>query len=821
MKLFLKQTKGSITVLVTLILVPTIFFTGFLTELARIKLYSDQALMAADNYGEAVISDYDNLLKELYGLFAVTQNEKGTAALKELESYMATSFNPNENAISQKYFGAAQEKWGFGTEYSGFMPYQDADVTVSYKPVEGAKLGNQKVLTTQIGDFMRFRIAQQLAGDGEEILEAIETLQNMEGTAKVISKKTDLDEQTGKVLERAKEYYEILAEIDKYPDFIAEINKQYALAKEEYKKIYESESYQIYRDYVTHKDDIETAREKQENLEEDEELSDDEKKLIEMGDKYDADPEARREKLDEKFKDAVSYYIAAGISEPIDFSNYEERVNDLRNCADEVKKELGLLQTYKDELERALSENTVDTAVRQGVENDMEKLEELFGGNKADIYVKLASDIKEKNLADPNVNHDYMVLHFDTYMLLENIGEEYLNLAEPVSEYNEPLDEEKYYNFRENGSHRMHFETLEKWFSGGEDAEKYENIKNEANTMSKNKEAELSKDEETAARNIPEEFGFGGGEAGGGFALTKVIKEAASYFQLNRFSETANQLLLKTYMTSYDFGMFSSRVTNMNEDGDEEEAVSLTGVKMGPEVNYLYGAELEYLLGGNNSSKENLNLARNRILAVRGVLNWTSTYSISAINEPIMAVEAACNFFSPALGILVAGALRSAVTLAETYKDWDDLKKGNSVILIKSEFSDLATPREIAGLLGVNWNTSGENRKKLSLNYEQYLMVMTIFMTTSEQLSRRTGNLIMLNVNTVRSRVGADKNVVLDSLDWKLSEAVTAVDATCAVHLDFVIIPDGFAKQMTSDTVYDELNQLEKNTYQFTVTRGY
>ncbi|MBD5552393.1 MAG: hypothetical protein HDQ96_14685 [Lachnospiraceae bacterium] len=824
MKLFLRRTKGSITVLVTLILVPTIFFTGFLTELARIKLYSDQALMTADNYGEAVISDYDNLLKELYGLFAVTQNEKGTAALKELESYMATSFNPNENTISRKYFEAAQDKWGPSTEYTGFMPYQGADVTVSYKPVEGANLGNQKVLTTQIGDFMRFRIAQQLAGDGEAVLEALEEVENAEGEAKVIDAKTELDDQAGKVLERAKEYYEVLAKIDKYPEFIAEINKQYALAKEEYKKIYESESYQIYRDYVTHKDDIETAREKQENLEEDEELSDQEKELIEMGDKYDGDEEAREDKLREKFEDASEKYSAAADSRPVDFDNYEELVSELIDRADKVKKEIGQLQVCKNELERELAENTVDSAVRDGINADLEKVNELFGSAgdySADNYVKLAEEIREKNLTGHNINSKYSEIHEDTYINLQAVMEDYLKPMTPVREYKEPLNEGEYYNFQENHSYRELFQSLAKCFSGEEDTAKYEKKRDEAKNKLKEKEDALSEDEQTTARNIPEEFGFGEGEGDGNFALVNMIKEAVSYFELNSLSEAGNMLLLKAYTVSYDFGMFSSRVTNIEEG--EEEAISLTGVKIGPEVNYLYGAELEYLLGGNNSSTKNLNLARNRILAFRAVINMRATYKIEEINTPIKAIKDACSAINPVLGIAVAGALRAAVAGLETYGDWEKLKKGDSVILIKNEISDLTVYEEIMNLLGDDSGSgsTSSDENKLRMNYEQYLMVMAIAMTTSEQIARRTGNLIMLNVNTVRSRVGADKNAVLNSLDWKLSEAVTAVDATCAVHLDFVIIPDGFAKQMTSDTVYDQLNQFEKNTYQFTVTRGY
>lgn len=39
------------------------------------------------------------------------------------------------------------------------MPYKDAEVELSYTPCDGATLGDTAVLSTQIGDFMRFRIA--------------------------------------------------------------------------------------------------------------------------------------------------------------------------------------------------------------------------------------------------------------------------------------------------------------------------------------------------------------------------------------------------------------------------------------------------------------------------------------------------------------------------------------------------------------------------------------------------------------------------------------------------------------------------------------
>lgn len=851
MELFLKRTKGSITVMVTLILVPTIFFTGFMTELARIKMYSNQALMTADNYGEAVLSDYDNLLKELYGLFAVSQNEKGKKALKALESYMATSFHPNENTVSWGYGEAVQERFGWNTRYEGFMPYRDAEVKVSYAPVEGATLTDERILMTQIGDFMRFRIAQQLLkkGDdgGDALFKAIDNVLNTKGEAEVIDAKSKLDEQAGKTMEAAKEYYEVLHKIAQYPAFIQNINNKHVEVQRDYKAITDSSSYQLYRYYEDHADEIAAAREHAANLEEGESLSSEEEELIRKGAEYDADPEARRNRLYNKFEQARKKYTDAGNSTPVDFNNYKTlvlgggvdigvfHIRGLVDEAENVKDKIETLQTLKNELDRKMAANTIDEDLRRGINKDLEDIDKLFGASSeysADNYVNLAEAIKANNIEPVNVIEQHQGRYTVTNQVLESIRDDYLD-GVGGAEYEKPLmegGENPYYDFEtmpspDNPYNKLYI-SLKESFSGSGTSEGQKK-KDEADNKLEEKQEALKGDEATSARDIPESLGLGEGDGEGNFALLNMINEAVSYFTLGSADQVANALLLKLYTVSYDFGMFSSRITNI-EDGkkveDDKQAVSLTGVKMGPEVNYLYGAELEYLLGGSNSSVKNLNLSRNRILAFRAVINMRATYKVTEIDTPIKALKEACNMINPVLGIAVAGALRLAVTGIETYGDWEELKKGNKVVLIKNELSDLTTYEEIKGLIGgTEGGTSGgsSDGKKLKLDYEQYLLVMAVFMTQREQVARRTGNLIMLNVNTVRKKLGADRSATLSSLDWKLSDAVTAVNATCSVHLNFVIIPEGFAQKMTSEEVYNEMQQFEKNTYQYTVTRGY
>lgn len=104
------------------------------------------------------------------------------------------------------------------------------------------------------------------------------------------------------------------------------------------------------------------------------------------------------------------------------------------------------------------------------------------------------------------------------------------------------------------------------------------------------------------------------------------------------------------------------------------------------------------------------------------------------------------------------------------------------------------------------------------MDYEQYLQVMILFLPSFGDLAQRTANLIELNVNTVRQKIGEDG--VLSSLEFQMKDAHTAVNASCTVHLDFAVIPSSFAKAVAADN-YSRLTQAERNHYQFTVTRGY
>jgi hypothetical protein len=477
-----------------------------------------------------------------------------------------------------------------------------------------------------------------------------------------------------------------------------------------------------------------------------------------------------------------------------------------------------------------LNDENVSESVKDGIKNELKKVDDIVihvdTYSAMDAYIEnynstVNSGYKEQLDNFMNDLADYGNIYFKA-----GAADEDMEMDEKRLLDNAMLDETRYYDFKKISEYNNAYDSLEDCFGVDSDEEddKYDKKKDDAKKLLKDKQDKLSNENEsTNARDIPESFGYGSGGTGSGFKMTDMMKSATNMFTLNGLEQEGEKLLLKFYTVEYDFGMLSDRVTaekseKENDEGKKETKESLTGYEMSKNINYLYGAELEYILNGSNSSKDNLNAARNKILAFRAVMNFAATYQITEINEAINVVADAASVINPILGLAVNGALRLAVAGAETYADWDELKQGNEVYVVKEELNQMTAYDEIKDLIQCN-DTSSEEASGFKLDYDNYLMIMMVFLTSRSAVVQRTSNLIELNVNTVEQGIGADGT--LSELTFKMDNAVTAVNATCSVHMDFLVIPDSFAKAVASDDTYSELKEFEKNSYKYTVTRGY
>lgn len=817
-----RKNQGIITVFVTLIMVPVVVITAVFVDVSRLKLYSSQAVMAADSYGEAVLSEYDNLLKELYGLFSVTQNTDGLAAIEKLADYTKYSFDPN----------------GDNKGLSGFMPYKDADMEVSYEKVEGASLTNNNVLETQISDFMKYRIVEELM-DKTGILGNLSQFNSLDSEMNAMESRSEITQSSAEALGKIDQYYQDLKKLAYYPSYLDGRQKAFEDYSKKLTEIAASEEYEKYVNYLLNKSSIDAARNKIDSIdpEDQEAIAAITDKEWELYDQY-VDVNAYKNKLSlqlnplaKKAADHTGTYIS--------FDTANGVISDLGATETELRMTLQTLDEQVAKLKGQLDGCSQD--VREGIEKEIADLESIIdmSDDFRDTYrlIAVTNDDKGKN------NDNKKRLTDELNML--NAAKDSLvgGNVRPGDSYWAKSMLFEWYDFRDN-KNDFYLQLQQLCDSGdgtGGDKDAGDKQINKANEAKSAAEDELKKDEDTDARDISSDLASQLKSSG---ASTSEVPDLGSYFSgglsFQALSSAGSNVLDKFLVTTYDFGMFSSRVSGIkpgdeddtgavspDDNADEEYAdYSLTNIKMSKDVNYLYGAELEYLLGGRNESKSNLNEARNIICGVRLTMNFVATYSIQELNSIIEAIaEAAAAAVAasvvgaaaaPLVKVAVSGALRMAVATMETAADWKSLMDRESVLLLKTKIGDLQCIDKIESLLGKNLS-GGAASSGIKLSYEDYLYVLMCLLIDDNTLLSRTSNLITLNVNQAKN-----SGDTLSSLDFKMSDTVTAVKATAKLRMDFVVLPDNFAKMFLSDTDTESTIQVLEDTYfGYSIIRGY
>lgn len=911
--------RGVVTVFVVLIMVPVVVFTSIMVDLARWKMYSSQAVMAADSYGDAVLSEYDNLLKDLYGLFSITQNEEGKAALEEYAKYAKYSFNPK----------------GDGSSLAGFMPYANAEVEIGYEPAGSAaepgkaaesSLDNPDVLMSQINEFMEFRAIGGLAEGVMEsfgLLDSLDQVSKMGFDSKAVESRQKLTESSNNIWDSMKSYYDALSCLENYPEYCQGRGTAYEAYRAGIKAILDSDKYKEYCYYLDNKEAIDAAvkaaedaakalKEDDENREkakkkaeeEDEDdsdetdseevtlLSDEERKALENT----RDSELAKKKVDvtqyrKDFKnDIKSVQDAAknhgkGTSYKIDFDSVNQKKKDLHNSAEDVTKEMREMAEQVDYLQGedgnsgilANCTSKVETKIKDDIKDigeitkDLEIYPQLDNWIGDSNYLKQSGDYNDKNKTMLNSALDALDDVFDAITEYsggsksDSIQTQFNNTQATLSWTWKDFKKEA--DYADHGTYVENIGLYNKlagiWGDSSDGNKKFEKPEEQKKAEENLKKAEQQKeelekeDEALSLKDIsPEVAKEMWGEAGERTVGKKEGYHFADVFSadggMKVLKDAGTGLVSKFLLTSYDFGMFSSRVTGIEppDEGTDEEAgeagageteeeyadYSLTKVKMSPKVNYLYGAEMEYIFAGNKSSKENLATARNTIISIRATTNFISTFTIQEVNDAIvnisnLAGDAAGAASGPAYAVVrtvvyiaVNGALRAAFAAFETVADWKELTQRKGVVLLKNDLDELTSKDLIEDLLNIDLSGGPESSSSVEMpapTYEDYLTLLIFVFTDRDLMLMRTSDLITLNVNQAQQKTAADAELATP-LAFKMKDTVTAIKSTCKVKAEFAVLPDSFAKMfLEGSSVEAGISSIEDEYFGYSVIRGY
>lgn len=152
---FFEKTKGSISLFLALIMLPMMTVAGLIVDGARISAAKASLSGAGDLAMNAALSEYDQILYDVYGIFAVSEN------MEELQNnvsrYFANSIDNtgilnDSDSYTREFINSIFSSFsGDEMEFNNIVDLKADRFTL--QGVESSAIGNPKVLERQIVDY--------------------------------------------------------------------------------------------------------------------------------------------------------------------------------------------------------------------------------------------------------------------------------------------------------------------------------------------------------------------------------------------------------------------------------------------------------------------------------------------------------------------------------------------------------------------------------------------------------------------------------------------------------------------------------------------
>lgn len=236
---FIRKTKGAVSIFLVIILLPMITVAGIMVDASRIKLGKAMAETAGDLTLNTALTNYDTVLKDVYGLFAMSQNED--ELMENLEEYftrtITTSGVPSNMAAeySSEIVEALRSTYLTGTGEANFDDLMNIKVLdFSATPVSNSSLANPGVMKKQMVEFMKYRGPVSM---GMSFFDSLSAFDGLTEKKKVIDAKMKYYEKQADLAEACKKLYDAIKEFEtanekmKVSTVMSEMNEVYNIYK--------------------------------------------------------------------------------------------------------------------------------------------------------------------------------------------------------------------------------------------------------------------------------------------------------------------------------------------------------------------------------------------------------------------------------------------------------------------------------------------------------------------------------------------------------------------------------------------------------------
>ena len=198
------KTRGAISVFLVIIMMPMMLFSWIMIDMARVKLAYTRVVNATDLTLNTALSNFDNIMKDMYGLFAMSQTSD--ELFENLETYYTKNLMiaglDEEDAMAFSdniIYGLMNMSASSEPEYpyTDFLKTEMGSFTWDVSP--NASLANPEIMKDQIVNFMKYRAP---LGIGMKLIDIIKSFKTVDEQAEVIENKT--------------KYYETQSELEQH-----------------------------------------------------------------------------------------------------------------------------------------------------------------------------------------------------------------------------------------------------------------------------------------------------------------------------------------------------------------------------------------------------------------------------------------------------------------------------------------------------------------------------------------------------------------------------------------------------------------------------
>ncbi len=736
---FFNNERGAVTVLVTLMLIPVMLITGMSVDLTRIYTANSLLTNANELAGNALLTEYDALLQDLYGIYAITTEDEELKVM--VNEYIEIAlFNENE----EKELGTLQPFYGSKKEENCNVEWSKS-------------LAEQQVLKRQIEEYAKYRVPVYMIEDFFKIIEQFEKIQE---DAEIIDDMKGINKEIESMLTNYENIYKMILIIDNFRNIEKEvfteintmlnlINKQFVLLfdlsvsmsgheiEPEQLEDYEQKFNDILNNIKTIAVNGGTIKTEWVDGKWDEEKTtwtkgewessknipmslqklgtvsassvrdyfvwNDEQSVLINGEMVEL--QTKKWFLDNPTKNIFEFIVneakdaeksrveikvrIEGLEDKIAEGKCSKDFGDSLTHVSDKEEEKGQIQRYKELLEY----NNVKQLV-EGYRNESKKyIDDVTMLIEKPMYATFIDNIEvvSNNHADltleqlKTLNNEYKVINGEL-----NYGvDEFDKLKDKVYGYSNATKSNLVHFKNMSDEHEKFYEVLEGLFSESKETNK-KNTTKALDSIKKVIQETLSldvffanEDRIEGAIKLPNDTSD---KKENKIDAEKLMDEDGedNFFEDNFFDKLIGVYVSKLLLVGYNTKMFSHY---MSKEGE----ITLTGIPLSTEVNYFYHSELEYLYNGSSNAVSNVNSVIKLIYTVRFVCNFISTFSISSVNNEINNLSAWAGPFAPLLNItirLVYAGGESAIDMQKMLKMEGNKKVPGAVKLLKFDSKD-------------------------------------------------------------------------------------------------------------------------------------